>query len=79
MIASSDLDGIHLEATEHAELGAAVAAEVRRLLGPQRLRRPWHPPAHDAPARWGLGPEPPRSTEQSAAVARAEDVGMEHR
>ncbi len=29
-IASSDLDGIHLEASEHRKLGEAVAAHVRR-------------------------------------------------
>jgi hypothetical protein len=32
VIVSSDLDGIHLEASEHAKLGAAVAARVRSLL-----------------------------------------------
>jgi hypothetical protein len=32
VIVSSDLDGIHLEASEHAKLGAAVAARVRALL-----------------------------------------------
>jgi lysophospholipase L1-like esterase len=32
VIVSSDLDGIHLEASEHAKLGAAVAARVRTLL-----------------------------------------------
>jgi lysophospholipase L1-like esterase len=33
VIVSSDLDGIHLEASEHAKLGVAVAAPVRKLLG----------------------------------------------
>jgi len=33
VIVSSDLDGIHLEASEHAKLGVAVAARVRELLG----------------------------------------------
>ena len=32
VIVSSDLDGIHLEADEHAKLGRAVAARVRELL-----------------------------------------------
>ena len=32
VIVSSDLDGIHLEASEHAKLGAAAAAHVRALL-----------------------------------------------
>jgi lysophospholipase L1-like esterase len=31
-IQSSDLDGIHFEATEHAKLGAAVADKVRQML-----------------------------------------------
>jgi lysophospholipase L1-like esterase len=31
-IQSSDLDGIHFEATEHANLGAAVADKVRQML-----------------------------------------------
>jgi lysophospholipase L1-like esterase len=33
VIVSSDLDGIHLEASEHKKLGGAVAAKVRELLG----------------------------------------------
>ncbi len=33
VIRSSDLDGIHFEAAEHAKLGAAVAATVRELVG----------------------------------------------
>ena len=33
VVVSSDLDGIHFEAGEHAKLGRAVAREVRRLLG----------------------------------------------
>lgn len=33
IIASSDLDGIHLEAGEHRKLGEAVAAHVRTALG----------------------------------------------
>jgi lysophospholipase L1-like esterase len=32
IVVSSDLDGIHLERTEHAKLGAAIAAKVRDLL-----------------------------------------------
>lgn len=32
VIVSSDIDGIHLEASEHAKLGAAVAARVRQML-----------------------------------------------
>lgn len=32
VIASSDIDGIHFEADQHAPLGRAVADEVRRLL-----------------------------------------------
>ena len=32
VIVSSDLDGIHLEASEHAKLGVAVAARVREPL-----------------------------------------------
>ena len=32
VIVSSDLDGIHLEASEHAKLGIAVVAKVRKLL-----------------------------------------------
>jgi lysophospholipase L1-like esterase len=32
VIVSSDLDGIHLEASEQKELGRAVAAKVRELL-----------------------------------------------
>ncbi|MER3437463.1 MAG: hydrolase [Chloroflexota bacterium] len=35
IIVSSDLDGIHFEASEHRKLGQAVASEVRRLLGAQ--------------------------------------------
>jgi lysophospholipase L1-like esterase len=33
VIVSSELDGIHLDASEHAKLGQAVAAAVRRILG----------------------------------------------
>jgi lysophospholipase L1-like esterase len=33
VVTASDLDGIHLEADEHRELGRAVAAVVRRMLG----------------------------------------------
>ena len=33
VIRSSDLDGIHLEAGEHAKLGAAVARKVEAILG----------------------------------------------
>jgi hypothetical protein len=33
MIIFSGLDGIHLEASEHGRLGAAVAARVREILG----------------------------------------------
>ena len=33
VIVSSDLDGIHLEPSEQAKLGVAVAARVRELLG----------------------------------------------
>lgn len=33
VISSSDVDGIHLEEPAHAALGAAIAAEVRLLLG----------------------------------------------
>jgi lysophospholipase L1-like esterase len=32
VIESSDLDGIHLEASEHGQLGVAVAEKVRALL-----------------------------------------------
>jgi lysophospholipase L1-like esterase len=32
VIVSSDLDGIHLEASEHEKLGVAVAARVRELM-----------------------------------------------
>ena len=32
VIRSSDLDGIHFEAGEHAKLGAAVAEQVRALV-----------------------------------------------
>jgi hypothetical protein len=32
VIVSSDLDGVHLEASEHTKLGATVAARVRALL-----------------------------------------------
>ena len=32
-IASSDEDGVHWEASEHAKLGKALAPEVRRLIG----------------------------------------------
>jgi len=33
MIVSSDLDGIHLEVSEHKKLGLAVAARARQILG----------------------------------------------
>jgi lysophospholipase L1-like esterase len=33
LVVSSDLDGIHLEASEQKKLGVAVAAAVRELLG----------------------------------------------
>jgi lysophospholipase L1-like esterase len=33
VVRSSDLDGIHLDASEHQKLGNALAAEVRRMLG----------------------------------------------
>ncbi len=33
VVVCSDLDGIHLEADQHAKLGQAVAARVRELLG----------------------------------------------
>ena len=33
VIVSSDLDGIHLEESEHAKLGRAVAREVKAILG----------------------------------------------
>jgi len=32
VIRSSDLDGIHLEAAEHAKLGQAIAREVKKIL-----------------------------------------------
>ncbi len=32
VIASSEVDGIHFDAGEHAKLGAAVAAEIRRVI-----------------------------------------------
>jgi len=32
-VVSSDLDGIHLDASEHKKLGLAVAARVREILG----------------------------------------------
>jgi hypothetical protein len=32
VIVSSDLDGIHLELSEHRKLGLAVADQVRRIL-----------------------------------------------
>jgi len=32
VVVSSDLDGIHLDVSEHAKLGATVAARVRALL-----------------------------------------------
>jgi lysophospholipase L1-like esterase len=35
VIVSSDQDGIHFEAAEHAKLGVAVAREVRRVLSPE--------------------------------------------
>jgi hypothetical protein len=35
VIASSDLDGIHLEASQHAKPGAVVAARVRALFARQ--------------------------------------------
>jgi lysophospholipase L1-like esterase len=33
VIVSSELDGIHFEASEHEKLGIAVAAEIRSLIG----------------------------------------------
>jgi lysophospholipase L1-like esterase len=33
VIRSSDVDGIHFDASEHQKLGLAVAAEIRRLIG----------------------------------------------
>ena len=33
VIVSSDIDGVHLEVTEHGRLGRAVAEAVRHLLG----------------------------------------------
>ncbi len=33
VVVSSDLDGIHLEASEHRKLGVAMAARVREILG----------------------------------------------
>ena len=33
VIASSDVDGIHLDESEHARLGAAIAEHVRLLVG----------------------------------------------
>jgi lysophospholipase L1-like esterase len=33
IIVSSDIDGIHLDGTEHRKLGLAVAARVREILG----------------------------------------------
>ncbi len=33
VIASSDVDGVHLEADEHRKLGEAVAARVEKILG----------------------------------------------
>ena len=33
VISSSDVDGIHLDETEHARLGKAIAEQVRRLVG----------------------------------------------
>jgi lysophospholipase L1-like esterase len=38
IIRSSDRDGIHLEAGEHAKLGAAVAGQTRSILGVPRPR-----------------------------------------
>ena len=32
--ASSDIDGIHLEAEAHTAIGSAVAAQIRQLLKP---------------------------------------------
>ena len=32
-VSSSDLDGIHLEASEHAKLAEAVARRVKELIG----------------------------------------------
>jgi len=32
IIVSSDIDGVHLESSEHRKLGQAVAATVRRIL-----------------------------------------------
>jgi len=44
VIVSSDLDGIHLEASEHERLGQTVAARVREVLG-ERLWL-WVSPRH---------------------------------
>jgi hypothetical protein len=33
VIVSSDVDGIHLDASEHRKLGEAVAARIRGLMG----------------------------------------------
>jgi hypothetical protein len=33
VIVSSPVDGIHFDPEEHAKLGKAVAAEVRRIIG----------------------------------------------
>jgi lysophospholipase L1-like esterase len=33
VIVSSDLDGIHLEQSDHAQLGQAVAVKVRDIIG----------------------------------------------
>lgn len=33
VIRTSDLDGIHFDAAEHAKLGRAIAAEIKRLFG----------------------------------------------
>jgi lysophospholipase L1-like esterase len=39
-IVSSEIDGIHFEAAEHAKLGAAVAREIRRVLRTEDERVP---------------------------------------
>jgi len=52
---SSRVDGIHLDADQHATLGRAVAAVVTRLLGRRRASGP-----SSAAARSGQGPRPTR-------------------
>jgi hypothetical protein len=36
LIATSDLDGIHLDEISHGTLGAAVTQRIRRMLGSSR-------------------------------------------